>query len=200
MENRLHFFYYLNCNKKQDVEIDENIGENGEMKGQPDHAVIFNEEEEMVKKVVEKEVEGGEGVKLRRLSTWQQVSVREGISTVDIFKKLERKYVFDDGEHDSIKSLIHLKAASNPVYLAVEYLDATSDSERSRSDGLNPEDLRWKDPLRKSLAISRYTWLRSNHDRQYLKETCEISQVSSLEIYDQSKSLSRTARSLQQNC
>ena len=177
MENELQFYCYLNygcnscctCTKDQQVEeivIRENSNGSSNHASQSNHVSICMEE-------MEEEV--GKGVKLRKQSTWIQQRCREEITSLQLYNRLEKKDVFE-GEHDTIESFLHLKASSNPVYLVVEYQDAI---ERSKLEegGMNAEDLRWKDPLRKALAISRYTLLRSNHDRQYLKETFEISQV-----------------------
>ena len=123
-------------------------------------------------------------------------SIREKITSVELYDRLEKECVFT-GDLDSIESYLHLKALSNPVYLAVEYQIALE-----RSEILDAEVMRWKDPLRKSLAIARYTWLRSNYDEQYLKENIEISLVSrSIRISSTPlKYLFRHVRSLQLNC
>ena len=82
--------------------------------------------------------------------------------------RLNKKYAFCE-KRDSVESFVHLKAYSNPNYLAVEFQESSSGDA-----SLSEQEMRQLDPLRKSLAIARYTWLRSNYDRSYSEEYCKI--------------------------
>ena len=81
----------------------------------------------------------------------------------------KRQEIFYLG-NDPVTKFVRLKAFANPQYLVTEFKAKCC----SQADNL------WDfDPLRKSLAISRFTELLSKSERQYSEEYIEIMKVKS---------------------
>ena len=78
-----------------------------------------------------------------------------------------RREIFYQGD-DPVTKFVRLKAYANPQYLVTEFKAKLS----SQADNL------WDfDPLRKALAIARFTELLSKYEKQYSEEYIEIMKV-----------------------
>ena len=78
-----------------------------------------------------------------------------------------RREIFYQGD-DPVTKFVRLKAYANPQYLVTEFKAKRS----SQADNL------WDfDPLRKALAIARFTELLSKYEKQYSEEYIEIMKV-----------------------
>ena len=91
------------------------------------------------------------------------------LPTVQVQRKDRKDEVSDLVEH-----IIKLKAFSNTNYLAVDYQESLA-ALKENEDCFKV--LRYKDPFRKALAISRYTELKLSYNKQYKKEYLEIKEV-----------------------
>ena len=81
--------------------------------------------------------------------------------------KKKRREIFYLGD-DPVTKFVRLKAYANPQYLVTEFKAKLS------SPGDNLCDY---DPLRKALAIARFTELLSKYEKQYSQEYIEIMKV-----------------------
>ena len=83
-----------------------------------------------------------------------------------VAKKRRREIVYFSD--DPVTKFVRLKAYANPQYLVTEFKAKLS----SQADNL------WDfDPLRKALAIARFTELLSKYEKQYSDEYIEIMKV-----------------------
>ena len=81
--------------------------------------------------------------------------------------KKKRREIFYLGD-DPVTKFVRLKAYANPQYLVTEFKAKLS----SQADNL------WDfDPLRKALAIARFTELLAKYEQQYSEEYIEIMKV-----------------------
>ena len=69
---------------------------------------------------------------------------------------------------DPIERFLKFKAVANPHYILTEFLENTSNT---------PEDFRQYDPIRRSLALARYSKHLSSYNVSYTQEYKEISKV-----------------------
>ena len=79
----------------------------------------------------------------------------------------KRREIFYLGD-DPVTKFIRLKAYANPQYLVTEFKAKLSSQEEKLWDF---------DPLRKALAIARFTELLSKYEMQYSEEYIEIMKV-----------------------
>ena len=94
-------------------------------------------------------------------------SETEDIPISLIGAKKRRREIFYLGV-DPVTKFVRLKAYANPQYLVAEFKAKLS----SRADNL------WDfDPLRKALAIARFTELLSRYEKRYSEEYIEIMKV-----------------------
>ena len=102
----------------------------------------------------------------------RDVCIDKSLDTEDIpisliGAKKKRREIFYVGD-DPVTKFIRLKAFANPQYLVTEFKAKLS----SHADNL------WDfDPLRKALAIARFTELLSKYEKQYSQEYIEIMKV-----------------------
>ena len=104
---------------------------------------------------------GNKDVRINRSAETEDIP----ISLIGARKK--RQEIFYGGD-DPVTKFLRLKAFSNPHYLVAEFKSKLS----SEAD-----DLCDFDPLRKSLAIARFTELLSKYEQQYSQEYIEIMKV-----------------------
>ena len=91
----------------------------------------------------------------------------EDIRLSIIGAKKKRREIFYLGD-DPVTKFVRLKAYANPQYLVTEFKAKLS----SQADNL------WDfDPLRKALAIARFTELLAKYEKQYSEEYIEIMKV-----------------------
>ena len=96
----------------------------------------------------------------------QQIS-RIGGAEQTQTQRQSRREIFYQGD-DPVTKFVRLKAYANPQYLVTEFKAKFS----SNADNL------WDfDPLRKALAIARFTELLSKYEKQYSEEYIEIMKV-----------------------
>ena len=96
-----------------------------------------------------------------------QNAAENPISFIGAIEKKKRQEMFYVGD-DPVTKFIRLKAYANPQYLVTEFKAKLS----SHVDNL------WDyDPLRKALAIARFTELLSKYETQYSQEYIEIMKV-----------------------
>ena len=69
---------------------------------------------------------------------------------------------------DPIERFLKIKAVANPHYILTEFLENSSNSS---------EDFRQYDPIRRSLALARYSKHLSSYNVPYSQEYKEISKV-----------------------
>ena len=81
--------------------------------------------------------------------------------------KKKRREIFYLGD-DPVTKFVRLKAYANPQYLVTEFKAKLS----SQADNLCDYD-----PLRKALAIARFTELLAKYEQQYSEEYIEIMKV-----------------------
>ena len=102
----------------------------------------------------------------------RDVRIDKSLDTEDIpisliGAKKKRREIFYVGD-DPVTKFIRLKAFANPQYLVTEFKAKLS----CHADNL------WDfDPLRKALAIARFTELLSKYEKQYSQEYIEIMKV-----------------------
>ena len=154
MCNEADFWYYLYCMKKRKPDKIKKEGNlNIKSSAEDDCAVEMSP----LKSDDEQTVGNGDAPAYHRSSSIKEKMKKVKLPVVNTKAALS-------GNNDSVESFLKLKAYSNPNYLSVMFLEKES------------KDLRC-DPLRKSLAIARYTWLRCNYDQQYSQEYSEINKV-----------------------
>ena len=83
--------------------------------------------------------------------------------------KKRRREIFYLGD-DPVTKFVRLKSYANPQYLVTEF--------KAKLSSFPQVDNLWDfDPLRKVLAIARFTELLSKYEKQYSKEYIEIMKV-----------------------
>ena len=102
----------------------------------------------------------------------RDVRVNKSQDTTDIpisliGAKKKRREIFYVGD-DPVTKFIRLKAFANPQYLVTEFKAKHSSHAHNLWD---------YDPLRKALAIARFTELLSKYEKQYSQEYIEIMKV-----------------------
>ena len=111
---------------------------------------------------------GDRDVRLNKPPDTTEYNLLSAVSLIGGAKEKKRRgEIFYVGD-DPVTKFVRLKAYANPQYLVTEFKAKLA----SHADNL------WDfDPLRKALAIARFTELLSKYEKQYSQEYIEIMKV-----------------------